>query len=1248
LGILAIRLAEDCSALVVERVVTVPSFDDATDEGIRGLVLQLRGRTGLTQRELAALAGVSVSSLQGWEAGDNYPGVASLKALIAAGLQAGGFTTGRETEEAQELWAAALRDAPRFRAPFDGAWFSRIAPGRLQPIQDEIIGDEMATTASRIPARGRGRASWGDAPDVVGFVGRMDERERLSRWISDARSRVVAILGLGGIGKTLLTTRVARDLAPAFDCVFWRSLRNAPAPDEWLAEAIGFLAPNDPSPLEAESGQVRRLLELLRDARCLLILDNFETVLQPGGSAGEYRPGYERYGTLLLRVAEAAHQSCLVMTSREEPLELGPLRGEQGPVRSVVLAGLPVEDGRALLNDKRLDGDDASWQALVAHCGGNGLALKVVGEATREVFAGSIADFLSYATASPGLMVGGVRELLGAQMLRLSPLEREVLRRLAVAREPVGIAELAADLAPDIGRVLMLEAIEGLRRRSLLERSERGPLFGLHPVVLEYVTEQLVGDIAGELAAGKPDLLLRKPLLKATAKEYVRRSQERLIAAPILERLVQACGSVRAAEQQLLDALGQQRGRSTNEQGYGPGNLVNLLRLLRGNLKGIDLSGLAIRQVYLQEIEAQDGSLVGAHLSEAVLGEAFSYPTSLALSADGEYLAAGAASGEVYLWRIADRRLLLTLPAHTANAVAVAMSGDGSLVAGGSFDGTVCLWKAEGGVLLVTLHGHTGRILAVALSGDGRLLASASFDGTVRLWQVQTGRLLATLDGHAGGVWGVSLSGDGRLVVSGGADGAVRVWESSGGRLVAALHGHIGAVWGVASSADGRIVASGGADGAVRVWEPGAGACRCILEEHAGGVRGVALSGDGRLIASGGYDGTVRLWDADTGRPSSALHEHASGVRSVALSGDGRLVASGGFDGIVRLRETEDRRPLVALHGYAGGVRGVALSGDGRLVASGAYDGTVRLWDADTGRQLAALPGHAGGVRGIALSGDGRLVVSGGFDGLVRLWAAEAGLPIATLHGHAGGVWAVALSGDGRLVVSGGSDGIIRLWEAEGGRTLALLSGHDGGIWGVALSRRGRLVASGGYDGTVRLWEVDGSRPLATLYGHRGRVLAVALSGDGHLVASGGVDGTVRLWHGPDGRPQVTLRGHDRGVWAVALSANGRMVASGSGDGTVRLWETESGSLLTTLHGHTGEVFSVSLSEDGRLAASGGDDGTVRLWETSTGACLIVLRDDRRYERLDITGLTGVTEAQRGTLVALGAVERRAATPPSL
>ncbi len=112
-------------------------------------------------------------------------------------------------------------------------------------------------------------------------------------------------------------------------------------------------------------------------------------------------------------------------------------------------------------------------------------------------------------------------------------------------------------------------------------------------------------------------------------------------------------------------------------------------------------------------------------------------------------------------------------------------------------------------------------------------------------------------------------------------------------------------------------------------------------------------------------------------------------------------------------------------------------------------------------------------------------------------------------------------------------------------------------------------------------------------------------------------------------------------VLVLALSTDGQLLISGNVDRTVGLWDTRSGKLRLTLTGHTGPVWSVALSADSRLVASAGADGTVKLCEASTRECLRTLQSDRRYERLDITGLTGVTPAQRVALLALGAVDHQ-------
>src|SRR6266849_928796 len=120
--------------------------------------------------------------------------------------------------------------------------------------------------------------------------------------------------------------------------------------------------------------------------------------------------------------------------------------------------------------------------------------------------------------------------------------------------------------------------------------------------------------------------------------------------------------------------------------------------------------------------------LARAHLSEAVLAEAFTFPICVALSGDGAFLVTGTSAGEVWLWRVADRTPLMVIQMCSGPVYAVALSADGRLLAGGSEDGTVRLWETPGGRLLATLQGHTGAVRGLALSADGRLLASGSFD----------------------------------------------------------------------------------------------------------------------------------------------------------------------------------------------------------------------------------------------------------------------------------------------------------------------------------------------------------------------------------------------------------------------------------------------------------------------------------------------------------------------------------------
>ena len=118
-----------------------------------------------------------------------------------------------------------------------------------------------------------------------------------------------------------------------------------------------------------------------------------------------------------------------------------------------------------------------------------------------------------------------------------------------------------------------------------------------------------------------------------------------------------------------------------------------------------------------------------------------------------------------------------------------------------------------------------------------------------------------------------------------------------------------------------------------------------------------------------------------------------------------------------------------------------------------------------------------------------------------------------------------------------------------------------------------------------------------------------------------------------------TLQGHTHWVYAVAFSPDGQTLASGSGDSSVKLWDINSGKCIYTLQGHINWVHSVAFGSNGQTLVSSGDDNTIKLWDIKTGECVKTLRCDHPYERMNITGVKGLTEAEITTLKALGAVE---------
>jgi WD40 repeat protein len=165
---------------------------------------------------------------------------------------------------------------------------------------------------------------------------------------------------------------------------------------------------------------------------------------------------------------------------------------------------------------------------------------------------------------------------------------------------------------------------------------------------------------------------------------------------------------------------------------------------------------------------------------------------------------------------------------------------------------------------------------------------------------------------------------------------------------------------------------------------------------------------------------------------------------------------------------------------------------------------------------------------------------------------------------------------------------------------------------------------------------------LQRVQGHHGGVTSLAWNSDGTRLASGSSgrdNGELFVWEVQSGERVRAFEGHPGMVSAVTWGPRGDLLVSGGGDGVLRWWVLHSGECVRVREAHQGTVQALKVSPDGSTLASCGDDGAITLWNLENGEHVRTLRRDRPYERLDITGVKGLSEAQKVTLRALGARE---------
>lgn len=467
------------------------------------------------------------------------------------------------------LQVVVRNHAKRFQANPSSTETSQIAAHNplsiVNPHNPEAIANDMNIK----------RCDWGNAIDTSIFYGRTEELATVKNWVIDDRCRLLGVFGMGGIGKTAFATKLAEQVQGEYTLIIWRSLRNAPTVEVMLAELVSFLTNQEIATLPQDFDRLLGMfIQALKQSRCLIVLDNVESILRSGKTTGQYGEGYEGYGELFRQVGEVRHQSCLILTSREKPHNVLPPDSSDLMVRSLQLTGLK-DEARQMFQQELAIAPETS--RLINFYRGNPLALTVVSRSIHSMFDGDIQEFLD----QDANVFGDIRYLLDQQYNRLSDREQQVMYWLAIERESITIDNLRQDIVPMISKSQILESVTSLRWRSLIEKNANS--FTQQPVVMEYMTDRLIDMTYNAAIELNPEFLMSYALVQHRAEAYIRETQIRHILQPLTNRLLAHYGSVDALQRELQNLLETLYDQQT-ATGYAQGNIMNLLRASQSDL----------------------------------------------------------------------------------------------------------------------------------------------------------------------------------------------------------------------------------------------------------------------------------------------------------------------------------------------------------------------------------------------------------------------------------------------------------------------------------------------------------------------------------------------------------------------------------------------------------------------------------------------------------------------------------------
>ena len=149
--------------------------------------------------------------------------------------------------------------------------------------------------------------------------------------------------------------------------------------------------------------------------------------------------------------------------------------------------------------------------------------------------------------------------------------------------------------------------------------------------------------------------------------------------------------------------------------------------------------------------------------------------TALAIQPDTKNGAVGLSKGQVNIFSIGTLTTISTFNNAKSGSMALCYSADGKYLAAGTADGNVLLWDAQSGVLKKT-YAQKGSIWSVTFDPKTRWVVSTSADSTIKIFDLAVSTNVKTITEHDGyATYAVFLNDE--TLLTGTSTGLLKSWK---------------------------------------------------------------------------------------------------------------------------------------------------------------------------------------------------------------------------------------------------------------------------------------------------------------------------------------------------------------------------------------------------------------------------------------------------------------------------------------